>query len=85
MEQLDSKELSEWIAFSKLEPFGEEREDLRTALICCTIANVNRDPKKKPTPFEVSDFMPKFEDDKEPDWQNQLEKVKMLNMAFSAN
>lgn len=52
--------LSEWAAYYKLEPFGEERGDLRSAIIAATVANANRDPKKS-KPAKVEDFMPKFE------------------------
>lgn len=51
------------MAFSQVEPFGEERADLRSAIIACIIANVNREKDQKP--FEVSDFMPKFDPPKE--------------------
>lgn len=47
------------MAYSQVEPFGEERADLRSAIIACIIANVNRGKDQKP--FEVSDFMPKFD------------------------
>ncbi len=30
----------------------------RMAMICCIIANANRDRRKKPSPFKPSDFMP---------------------------
>jgi len=30
----------------------------QSALICTILANANRDPKKKPFPFELSDFHP---------------------------
>jgi hypothetical protein len=36
----------------------ETREDRRTALIACILANVNRDPKRRAQPFEIEDFMP---------------------------
>jgi hypothetical protein len=41
--------------------YGEEKEwlDFRTGLICSVIANVNRDPKKKSSPFKPQDFMPR--------------------------
>jgi hypothetical protein len=58
---MSSKEFSEWMAYAQLEPFGEERADLRMAILASLIANANRDPKKKSSPYEVSDFMPKFE------------------------
>jgi Protein of unknown function (DUF4035) len=36
----------------------ETREDRRTALIACLIANANRDPQRRSFPFEIDDFMP---------------------------
>lgn len=36
----------------------ERRKWLHTALICATIANTQRDPKKKPKPFDQNDFVP---------------------------
>lgn len=35
----------------------QKAEDIRTAKICCVIANVFRDSKQKKTPFEISDFL----------------------------
>ena len=49
-----------WTAYTRLEPWGEERSDLRCGIIASVIANVNRDPKRKATPYNPSDFMPKF-------------------------
>ena len=45
-----------------LEPFGEKIDDLRAGIISSVIANVNRDPEKKPEPFSPSDFMINYED-----------------------
>ena len=58
---ISGQQFTEWIAYAKLEPFGEERADLRMAILATLIANAIRDPDKQPTPFEVSDFMPQFE------------------------
>ena len=33
------------------------RGDLRSASICTLLANVNRDPKRRPQPYSLSDFM----------------------------
>lgn len=52
-------QLLAWMAYAELEPFGEERGDLRAGIIASTIANVNRDPKKG-RPFKPGDFMPEF-------------------------
>lgn len=60
------------MAFSQVEPFGEERADLRNAIIACIIANVNRGKDQKP--FEVSDFMLKFD----PPKQQTEDEMKMI-------
>lgn len=57
---MSSREFAEWMAFYKMEPFGEERADLRAAIVACTIANVNRAKGKRA--FKVDDFMPRFEE-----------------------
>ncbi len=61
LRSISALQFNEWIAYAELEPFGEERADLRMAILASLIANTNRDPKKKSTPYEVNDFMPQFE------------------------
>lgn len=70
--QMSSRELTEWQAFFALEPFGEQRDDLRSAIVAATVANASRDAKRRPEPFEVGDFMPRFEEEPE---QAQAERV----------
>ena len=53
---LDSRELSEWQAFFRLEPWGDERADLRTAQLCCIVANALSGPGDRA--LELIDFMP---------------------------
>jgi hypothetical protein len=49
-----------WFEYARLEPFGEERGDLRAGIIASTIANTHRDRRQKPTPYLPTDaqFMP---------------------------
>ena len=71
------------MAFYELEPFGPERNDVGAGIVASTIANVNRDPKKRKKPFSPSDFVPQFgTEKKERDWQDLLAHVEMLNAAF---
>jgi Protein of unknown function (DUF4035) len=49
------------MAYASLEPFGEERADLRAGIIAMVIAEVNRDRTKRPQPFTPQDFMPQFD------------------------
>ena len=59
LSEISSHTLSEWMAYDRLEPWGEERADLRAGIIAATIANSMRGKKGKP--FKPADFMPKFE------------------------
>ena len=54
--RIDSKELSEWMAYYEVNPFGSVRDDLQAGIIASTIANVNRGKNDKS--FTPSDFMP---------------------------
>jgi hypothetical protein len=82
--RMSSREFAEWIEFYGLEPFGEERADVRSAIVASTIANANRDAKKRKKPWTVEDFMPKFGQPakRQQTWQQQLAIVEMLNEAF---
>jgi len=40
LERIDSHELTEWMAFSNLEPFGSKREDWRAGMIAAQVVNV---------------------------------------------
>jgi hypothetical protein len=57
-ENLSAKEYGEWVEFFNLEPFGWEAQCYSSGIVAATIANVNRDAKKKPKPFEAIDFVP---------------------------
>lgn len=63
----------EWHAFRLLEPYGDERADWRIAKLTATIANINRDPKKKREAFTAKDFLLVFKEPLEParDWKRQ--------------
>lgn len=57
-QQVDSAEFVAWQAYSLLEPFGEERADLRAGIVAATLANVNRG--RQTPPYRPRDFMPTF-------------------------
>lgn len=50
------REFAEWAAYYRIEPWGEERADLRSGIQSATIANCNRG--KNQQPFSPADFMP---------------------------
>lgn len=61
LEAMPSSGLTRWRAYSELDPFGEQRADLRAGIIASTVANVHRDPAVRPQPWKPSDFMPDFD------------------------
>jgi hypothetical protein len=69
--------------FKEKEKNKNYAENQRTAMICCIIANANRDPKKKSTPFKINDFMPQ---EKKKMTAEQIEKfLKMLTLAMGGD
>lgn len=55
---LDSRELSEWMAFDLVDPIGGRRGDIQAAVVASTLANVWRG--KETNAFEIGDFIPDF-------------------------
>ncbi len=49
-------QLSEWMTYFALEPWGEERADFRAGTIASTIANVHR--AEHTAAYQAADFMP---------------------------
>jgi len=80
--RISGRELAEWQAYFRLEPFGEERADLRAAIVAATVANTARDRKRRRRPFQAAEFMPHFERKAQQSWEEQLQIVEMINVAF---
>lgn len=74
-QRMSSRELTEWMAYDAIEPIGNAWQ--QTGMVAATIANVNRDPKKRASPFQPEDFMPRLADEPElPDTATLAEKIK---------
>lgn len=54
---MSAHELMSWRVFADVEPFGEERADWRTATLLAFHANLNRNDKKRPQPYEPGNFL----------------------------
>lgn len=52
--RMDAKEMTDWIAFWNMEPWGDERSDFRSGVIASTVANVM---SSKGRSFTPQDFM----------------------------
>lgn len=83
---ISSRELSEWMAFYRLEPWGAEVEDWRFGMLASVVANANRDPKRRRKPYEPTDFMPRRDrrPAEEQTWEEQARILEMWMRAFEA-
>lgn len=70
LSEISSEQYAEWMAYSTLEPWGQDRDDLRAGIVAATIANANRGKNQKP--YKPSDFMPSFEPETEEQAQARL-------------
>ena len=55
LREMSAEQFIEWQVFYSLEPFGEDREDLRFGSIVSTLMNINRNTKVRKQPFELRD------------------------------
>jgi len=60
---MPGRSFTEWMAYAEMEPFGEERADLRMAIETAALGNIFYQlfTGKKEAPLKVDDFMPQFE------------------------
>jgi hypothetical protein len=79
LKRVDSKELSEWMAFDSIEPIGDIRTDLAAGIVASTVANCHRG--KSQQAFMPMDFMPLHQ--KETTAENAAEEVGSKLRAFS--
>lgn len=56
-DRMSSRELSEWMAYYEIEPFGEERADIRQALTTSAVHNLHQAQTKNPQWTKFEDFM----------------------------
>jgi len=56
LEEMPDSAFAEWIAYSRLEPFGAWGDDERNAMILAQQAEMHRDKRKRNKPFTSADF-----------------------------
>lgn len=57
LDRMSSRELSEWMAFYEIEPWGEERADLRQGMTTSAVHNSIQAQTKHPKWTKPEDFM----------------------------
>lgn len=58
LRELTSSEVVEWEAFYRIDPWGEDRADLRSAIVAYTVASAHTRKGKK---LKLSQFIPDYE------------------------
>ncbi|WP_425126245.1 phage tail assembly protein T [Burkholderia gladioli] len=82
---IDSDEFARWMAYYRVEPFGERVADLRMGQLAALIANVNRNSKVRPDPYLPIDFMPWVEERKASEpvlFENPKDQAKFVALAL---
>lgn len=57
-ESMPDEVFEEWASLYAIDPWDGERDDLLMGILASTLANVNRDSKKRPDPFTAAEFSP---------------------------
>ena len=64
---MSAAEFRAWMAYYEIEPFGEERADLRAGILAATLVNINRRKGRKAvTAHELMPYLTKAAEPKEP-------------------
>ena len=71
-QRMSSRELSEWMAFYRIEPFGDVRGDVQAAVIAQSTLAPHMDKGKKPP--ELVELMP-FTDNKKEQTQDDMQSM----------
>ena len=71
--EMPSWELTYWMAYSRLQPFGQYHRDIQHAEVMHFQYEVNRDRSKNTRPYLVADFLPRQTRPKAQDlsWEQQ--------------
>lgn len=74
---MTAAEFNEIRAMYRLQPWGEERADLRAGIVASVVANCNRAENTKP--YHPLDFTPKFGDAVEETVADKAAKIRRLH------
>ena len=58
--EMSAKQLREWMEFYRIDPWSEERADIRAAIVAHTVAVSSGASRKDKRPMKIEDFMPEF-------------------------
>lgn len=82
LDRVDAYEMTEWMAYERIDPFGNQRQDYHMAMICSSLYNVIQSFGKQRKTFTPDQFMPEFGGKQEKGEDELLAIVEQLNAAF---
>lgn len=87
LRSLTAKQFMEWMAYARLDPFNELRQDYRIASIVQILANVNRAKHQKA--YTLQDVLLKFEESEpeqqRPAWENSRDWAIIFAKAYNTS
>lgn len=83
-DRMSSRELSEWMAYYQIEPWGEERADLRQAMTTSATANLLQSQSKHPKWTKPADFMLLSQKQESADSEPSPDDLKAKFLAFTS-
>jgi len=57
---MTNQEFMTWAAYYRVEPWGDDRADIRSAIVAQVTASLSNLVAKRPRSFKLSQFIPKF-------------------------
>ena len=75
LDEMGSDELTEWAAFYRIDPWGDQRADLRQAIAASAAVNIHMPKGKSVNPEQFMPYVPKRE-------QTAEEMVQAIKQAF---
>lgn len=78
-ERMTARELTEWMAYYRIDPFDRQRADMGVGIIASTIANANR--AKGSRPLRPIEFVPNYSGEHRP---TQLQSTEHARQVFAA-
>lgn len=82
LEWMPAKVFMGWQMFEAVEPFPAQRNDIATAIVASTIANANRGKNQRP--FEIDDFMVKYEPEEVTEERERKKLANKINTVMFA-
>ena len=80
LRRITSREITEWMAFSQLEPFGADAGFLGHGITSATVANANWAKGQKA--YTAEDFMPAFEGKKKQTVEEMIQFAQIVTIGM---